>query len=471
MKSKYIINPATGRKVLKNGIIGKKLIQNGGGLGFSKIGVSPPLTPPSTPPKNIGKGSFGIVYRPALRCRNESRKNPLDTKNINRNNYVSKVFFDKTSRDEEGKELQKVSQMNPISKFHIKKEYDCRVRNNIKYSIPKRDLFDRKFIKEYSTKDKYASIFKYGGETLYDINPRKINKELISKLYTLFEGVYIMGEHGLLHFDIKGDNTLYHHKHGFKFIDFGYLFKPFMNDKIDKDRQERIENNYFIWPWDIKLYKFQDLAKKLTLEYIDKNPEHYDQYIQIINWDAISYKNKNDALNHYQYHKKPEFIDSFYNRMRDLIKKEGYREQLMKTVDVYSLGVTLKNILLTNSYLKKIGKERGDLDLLLIDMISDDTFRRPLPKDALKRFVDAMKSDFGINLSEKYNKTINPRRKTTSPNNNELQNIEQELSNLVVIPSPLQNQRYFTPRTPRTPNSPNQRYFTPRIPNSPNQKL
>ena len=354
--TKYIINPLTGRKVKITGRIGMKLML-GGGI--------------------IGEGTYGVVYRPALKCIKENGSNPFNSLNNpvkNRDNYITKVYtcndnqIAHNDRNDEGKELERVKSINQHARFHIKKEHDCYIHETVS------DLYNRP-----------ASVFKYGGVTLYKIKEDKINPNVISKLYSLFEGLVQMGKHSILHFDIRDENIVYSEENGFKFIDFGLMFKPFENDETDKNRKEMIEDNeFYIWPWDIKYY-VDTIQIKVNTEFKEKNVD----FRWFINKPSYNYKQRGSIS------KTLGFIPTdLYEIVQKNIKESNYLNRLMKTADVYSLGVTLRR---TPNIYNKMGVKTQELIQL---MIHDDAFKRPLPEEAFRRFVDAMKMDHAIDLKQ-----------------------------------------------------------------------
>ena len=382
-KGLFIINPFTGEKIKtsettvttdRNGMKQFKKKQN-----IKMLGGYAEL---------IGKGSYGDVYRPALKCNRNNGINPLE--NQDRNNYVTKVYthpdYNKNDRNDEGKELNRIKSINQLGKFHIPAEYRCTVANNIPYSKE----FDG-FVERLTTKDKPAFVFKYGGVTLDKLYVCEITENVISKIYTLFEGLVIMGNHNILHFDLTNKNIVYSEKNGFKFIDFGLMFKPFANDKTDNDRKNLIKDNqHYIWPWDIKYY-VNDIKESIIAKFKNPNPAVAQISMErIINNNGYNFKYYN---NYCKSNLKPNEINKLYVIMKENIQKIDYQHRLMKTVDVYSLGVSLYR---TPTIYNKMGRKTQELIQL---MIHDDAFKRPLPEEALRMFVDAIWTDTNLEIN------------------------------------------------------------------------
>ena len=379
----YIINPLTGRKVKTTGRIGMRL----------KLTEKRNIKMLGGDSEKIGEGTYGEVFHPALKCNIENGTNPLNKPGINRNNYVTKVYtypgHEIVTRNAERKELDRIKSFNEIGRFHIPIEHSCLVKNDIEY--PKQDYY--KNIKIISTRDKPAIVFKHGGVPIYKLSQDVIIPN-IPKLYSLFEGLVIMSKYNVLHFDIKEGNIMYSEKNGFKFIDFGMMFEPFKKDNVDIQRQITIDSfEYYIWPWDIKYYT----PHRRIIKFTNHEDIEFEDYI---NKSSYNYKLTGNTSNiNIHSSDRSELYEIITRNIKT--QRVNYLHRLMKTVDVYSLGILLRRI--KNIY-DNLGKKTKELIEL---MIHDDAFKRPLPEEALVMFVDAMFADHNIMLYNKYTETIN----------------------------------------------------------------
>jgi len=153
------------------------------------------------------------------------------------------------------------------------------------------------------------------------------------------------------------------------------------------------DNQHYIWPWDIKYY-VNDIKESIIAKFKNPNPAVAQISMErIINNNGYNFKYYN---NYCKSNLKPNEINKLYVIMKENIQKIDYQHRLMKTVDVYSLGVSLYR---TPTIYNKMGRKTQELIQL---MIHDDAFKRPLPEEALRMFVDAIWTDtnFEINLQQ-----------------------------------------------------------------------
>jgi serine/threonine protein kinase len=174
--------------------------------------------------EEIGKGKFGLVFRPPLICQ------PIKEV-YQSSDYVGKIM---TEEDAE-KELinsNKVRELDPTCEWSITTEYK---------SFYQEEQTDSDYKKDYNTKYPVQLISKFGGETIKKIikwNEEKPKELDISKIPLFIQlvkqAVPIIKDLNktYAHNDLHLDNIMYDVKDGkIRLIDFGELTP--INDKCD----------------------------------------------------------------------------------------------------------------------------------------------------------------------------------------------------------------------------------------------
>jgi hypothetical protein len=279
--------------------------------------------------KVIGRGGFGCVFRPPLKC---IGKEVLDE------GWVSKVLKIKYA-NEEYDEYKIINDIDPEFKFHLNIKKPCSI--DLSHVPTLNEIRD-------SSRDKCKSIFnipvldigrKYkviqiedGGMSLYDFMRTEFDTrskeqfvECLKGYLNVFRGLKKMSENGYLHADIKQDNILINSDLKMKLTDFGLMTK--LEDYIVQMRSRL----YFIYPPDIifisQFYENDRLVLDLDddIEYLFEDDslsdnDKYREYISLINPVIKRIENNLDT----------KTIESLY---REIF---GNDELFLETLDYYT---------------------------------------------------------------------------------------------------------------------------------------
>ena len=326
--------------------------------------------------KIIGEGGYGCVHMPALPCQTSSKatdKNEVTDKNDN-NDYVSKLMT-KRNAQKELNEFVFIGKLDKENEYHLGQPKICNPdTSNLEVM---KEINKCKHISlakvMLNSSDYKLLLLKYGGVDLDDVcgkdlfkyfsksKPRVIDRFWL-EVHQLFKGLLFFQRNSIVHYDIKPQNILYNPKTGkMRYIDFGLMRS---SQKIIKESQES-DNGLGVIHWSYpidngftnkNLYnkckeRFKTFSKdmvKMFMTYTNKN----SLGIEISNIDAfyILFKYvtlKNDSVNSDD---RAHYINRFLTAFSQVKSYEQYLHTVVKTIDMYGLGFTLKYAL--NSFYK-----------------------------------------------------------------------------------------------------------------------
>lgn len=346
----------------------------------------------------IGSGSFGCVFKPALKCQ--------DNKTVS-DNYVSKILFGDNSKYETKEELKinkLIKSINGYEKWAYVWDKYC-IPNSY-YELKKQEPDINNCLNENSLTvtefnvNRHMLLGNYAGITLNEYiskkfklgvynNKKKFIKkflELMKLLKPLFIGLIEMNKKNISHNDIKSDNIMID-SIGAGYIDFG-LSAKYSNIRFFKQRSmsEFISDRiYPPYPLEfIYLYASKELLKE-ELYYIKDNITRslYNRY-KLIHETIFKRKNiQNYLINLINY-----AIDG------KLIKEKN---NIIRLIDTYSIGILIPSILanLAKSYnkLSKLNnllmeKEIKPFIELFKNMSEPNNYDRLNPIDAYQRYLE-----------------------------------------------------------------------------------
>lgn len=363
--------------------------------------------------KYIGKGSYGCIIKPSLKC----------DKTFGDKNEISKFFFDYKEYNDENNLHNIITNIDKKNKFTIKKISNCKLF--LDYDII------RKIENFYSCNiyDKYIYqiIYEYGG---IDLEKLLINDKFKSidlydffqRFSNIFEGISILDENDLVHFDLKLNNILYDlEKNKFVIIDFGLMKKKsklYSYNLIDLFS----ENQHPFYPNEINILNiiinksddkklnsmlyyehFQILIKKLQKIYHNSHDKFFVNYLKT--FEKISYQFENEIKNNFKsmlslfkiFFKKFSNV-KFYsenihnNQINDILNE--ICNDIKSKIDVYMLGIVLLeiiiNIFIYSNMNKTIKKIPIELLYLIQKMISFNPCNRPTIQEATLKFKEIM---------------------------------------------------------------------------------
>ena len=311
--------------------------------------------------KLIGEGSKTCVFKPNLPCKN--KKVDISDKNI------SKVFLSKKEQNYLQDEIdfnKKIDKLTNSKIWTVTLFNKCDLGNYKEILKIEKDmkkcLEKQKISIEDFNKNKYMLYGLYGGISMTDsidkIFKNRFNSNLIhnffKKTHSLFYGLTIMNKNKILHYDIKQGNIVYNNNK-FKYIDYG-ISTTFNNKKSIKKRAMKEYNSnriYQYYPYEL-FYIF--LEKDTINEELRKKP-----FI------------KRDIHNHLEYINNVAFNRNINDEIIDNINKIKNNEiklnKVIELLDIYSLGITLTNVLIDRinkfNYIKNINENKKIMQTIL----------------------------------------------------------------------------------------------------------
>jgi len=231
----------------------------------------------------LGKGTFGCVVSPALKCTDSSIKS---------DKRVSKIMREKDALDEM-QEYEALDKIPELKKYLLRFPEPCNPVNDEKFhKAIKQCQHDRvnRVYRNPTTKNISSLLLENGGVSLKDFQEKFRGKLTVNdfeifltSIKDLFEALIILRKHEYVHQDIKANNIVYSPKTGkIAFIDFGKLttFK-----QIKENCKKSIHHEGTTWFNYPPEAKFMNRDKKL-LRYED----YYQDFLKktITTWDSYS---------------------------------------------------------------------------------------------------------------------------------------------------------------------------------------
>lgn len=297
----------------------------------------------------IASGTYGCVYKPALKCKGSDERGDGVTKLMKREDAETEI-----------KEQERVDKIDPEFKYHLKTpticevgEYDIENDKNLEECILvpiARDADDR------WKEDFVLMQMEDGGKSIYDIINKRVPKifrqrlswkmNFISGMKNLFEGLKDFEKANFVHFDIKSANIVYKEEtNRFNYIDFGLSTK---RDDIRDKFSFMLTAGYYALPFDIILTKNSNYRLLKDTEKESLNEPRFKKYLNRI--FERTYKSgympffekhyiKGDSI-YKQTYEDPKIIEAIHNEMNTRSRENVINEMYSK-LDVFSLGIIL----------------------------------------------------------------------------------------------------------------------------------
>lgn len=346
----------------------------------------------------IGLGSFGCVFRPAIKCSNQKTVS---------DDMVSKVFFSSDSKKEAAEEIKIDKIIKQIKgnqnwshiwdKNCVPKKYSSILKEepSIQQCLDENRISEDNFDKyrrllqgTYAGKpfgDVVHSMFSkstFTNKTLFVTNFHKVMK----LMKPLFIGLVEMNNSKVSHNDIKPDNIMIDDD-GCKFIDFGLAAKH-TNTRFYKQRSmsefvsDRIYPSY---PYEfIYLYANKDVLED------EKNEKQYDIYRDLHD----RYQDVHEKI--FNRTKLKEYLLGLINYHLEH-GLEKHKLSVISMIDTYSVGILFPGILVRIAKrfkkMKELQKMMHNNQVkpfieLFKDMADPDHHERIPPKEALRRYLE-----------------------------------------------------------------------------------
>lgn len=345
--------------------------------------------------KLIGQGTYGCVYKPALKCKEK----------INTTKKLAKLTFS-DSAENEIKEYQPIAKADPTNKYYLGVPNVCTfdtTKENLralKYSKCKisddlfADLKDGRKLKILLLNDGGLDLGKY---TKQKRTRREMN-HFWAAAHKMFIAVGVLWKNKTLHADLKASNMVYNpDKKDMNLIDFGLskTLKEFRSSFTRKTTE------HWSYPPEMALY----MLKELDLKYV--NPEH----ILVL-----------DSLYHIDCgFSKEELFNSHYiflNAIASINSREDFTTMKLKaeeTFDLYGLGLGMMASLNNTKHLYD-AKTYNLLKNCFYNMIHPDYRLRYSIDEAVLQYENALflsgiLDDLGYFIT---NNTINKRTREES---------------------------------------------------------
>ena len=339
--------------------------------------------------KNIAQGSYKCVFKPAIKCLgSKSRYGGRDW-----SDYISALTTYHDSKIELNMEKIR-AKIDPREKFTIKIRKSCSVGEldqlneekesefnsctdaakgnflngkwrptKIPYLYPYSKYSNKSKDNEQPSDDLVLLISRYGGIDLLQLLENiKSNIDNIGNIYLNFSnvlyGLHKFSEAGYIHSDIYPKNILFDEKtYKFSIIDFGFtkdtmsIYDSYLYLHNTIDIKPANKANYRYWPIDSGISKL----------YLERQVNDLKNSIPISKGSRA-----------YNTFRKPELIRALYKKHLDN-RKEFIRQSILK-LDVYSLGLTIQEFLLSKDMLHVLKSElkKKPSNKILIELLEGD---------------------------------------------------------------------------------------------------
>ena len=140
----------------------------------------------------IGKGTYGCVYDPPVKCKKDVCENKQCT------GRVSKVMSMKAAIDEL-KQIINIDRIDPSNEYHIGNPKIC---NQIDFSQEEKNQCD------VSMEHPVSLYYEFGGIP-FDKIDHNSGEKIFRAMGNLFKGIVMFNHSGFIHNDIKEPNIMY----------------------------------------------------------------------------------------------------------------------------------------------------------------------------------------------------------------------------------------------------------------------
>ena len=357
-------------------------------------------------PAVIGKGAYGCVHKPSLRCK---------TKKVNYRNKISKIMLKKYA-DSELKEYKTIQKVDKKQYLYLGEPLKCDVGaiGSVNRIRPFHNCgINNPVLSHYS-----LLVMDDGGENLADfakrfsknpVTPENKNKmELFwIEAQRILYGLTLFIENDIVHHDLKPQNIVYNEEtNRMNFIDFGLMTSK--QKIVDQCKESKYEfSSHWSFPFEIAY-----LNKKYFTRLCKKSRDDKIRILQTI-IESLDNENSNPFKTFFYsimpYASSELRIASIKIIMTDFmdllfeLEENNYDDFLHKsinTIDSFGVGIALVSVL---SMCVKFMEPAlaNELNDLFAFMLCSHLPSRYEPLEALHRYEELM-SKYG--LLEKHNK-------------------------------------------------------------------
>lgn len=309
--------------------------------------------------KIIGKGSRSCIFKPNIPCYNQTEKVIDEDK-------ISKIMYGEKSK---GKSEYELKINNEIKKIRghknwaviFDKQCEPPIYDDIlKYEpdIKKCVYGSSESISSNSLDNNYMLVGDYGGITLEDyfnslfykkVSNKVLEKnflDLMNKLKTLFTGVKSMLKNKIIHNDIKYNNIVLD-KDKFKLIDFGLSGKLSNKDHFKQRSKKEFNTSriYIFYPLEYILFYANKRQLNDELAYIQNAKERHFTYDLKLISHIFGY----------------DYYETWTTIVERIQKKLVNEEEMIKSIDIYSLGIIIPILFIHNNVNSPFPYEKSEM--------------------------------------------------------------------------------------------------------------
>jgi hypothetical protein len=355
-------------------------------------------------PKIIGKGSYGCVHKPSLKCK---------TRKLNYKNKISKYMLKKHANIEM-KEYDIIKKADPQKHTYLGKPIECVPDDSFENvdAMIKCDLGDN--IQDFS-----ILVMNDGGENLDDFSRRfgkyPVTTENKNKMelfwieaQRILYGLTLFLQKDIIHHDLKAQNIVYNEEtNRINFIDFGLMTtkSKMLFDCKHSVCQKAIK--HWSYPFELQFMNAKSFNKMANRSTETKSNFIKDIINNMENKENSAYRIfLSIAFGHLDRNIQKENRKIVMNDFQDFIndmkpeKYDDYLNKCLNTIDVYGVGIGFITVFINTA--KFINRElQLDLSELFTRMVTNYLHYRYEPDEALREYENII-SKHG--LLEKHNK-------------------------------------------------------------------
>jgi serine/threonine protein kinase len=350
----------------------------------------------------IGYGTYGCIYKPPIKCQNG--------KDINYKNKVSKLLSE-NSAIKEYNEYRRIGKIDKAVRYHLGKPILC--DPDIKDLATKTRKHTCKKYNANKDREPFMLLLTdYGGITLKAFCETQLSKKIVSSVFSqarnLFKGIELFLSHNAIHRDIKPANILINDKGKLVYIDFGLSedVTEYKEKMLDDDGKHR----KFHWSYPLE-YGFYRNAKR----YVNQSGDEVASLTKNLIYDIL-YDTTTDAYGHFE-----SMFELLDNRLSPLTKSakelmitdaiqsvvsfhpnhRAFLDKSIKTIDIFSLGLTMNymlNAFFDNNLIsKEFYRDMHELFMTMTDF--NLTKRESSPTKLLNAYTHLLKKHKMTNMS------------------------------------------------------------------------
>lgn len=305
----------------------------------------------------LGEGSYGCTFSPAVLCpmnedisviKPKKGKNPNDAQE----KKLTKVFWSDRDVEEEWKFAKILREVDPQQRYFIYPREKCNVSK--REVLKQANALQCSNLRHVTNLNRKLPVLqmKYGGMTLekWVQKEKRTISEFLPILKHILLGIQKLHKKGYLHHDLKIDNILIDADGTPHIIDYS-LLTP-LTGAFDSSVNGVLNNRYWLHPPEYRLqdfYKMSDPNMELP-SYVSKHVQaESDLYYFKIQPNDLSTVNQ-FLLAYFPYCEMYDIIKQYIKTLLTVYHAQGkkglynYQTKYASKVDVYSLGLTVMNI-------------------------------------------------------------------------------------------------------------------------------